>query len=313
MKKLAVIALCGLMAFPVGTTGFAAEEVTEETTEVREEITEEAADEAEDETTEEGILTEDVLTDAGLTMEDLQDAGLYYKTISENGEADEYEREYRFAKAAASLGSSEAMLWLGELYQGGKVEAASEVEDPVQTAIEWWTMAYENGQPRGYANIGLLYQHESIPGGGDDYGDIPLDYEKAFEYFLAATDAGDTKAPRYVGMCYRDGTGVEADLEKAVEYFKLASDLGDSTGKVYYADMLLAGEGTEQNVEEAMALYQDIVDTNGHDIALCAYKLGQIYDEGVYVEADAEKAAEYYQIAADNGSEDAQAALDAMN
>jgi hypothetical protein len=212
------------------------------------------------------------------------------------------------------------MLWLGELYQGDKVEAAHEAEDPVAIAIDWWTKAAENGQPRGYANIGLLYAHESVPGGGDAYGNVEYNEETAFEYYVKATEAGDSKAPRYVGLCYQDGKGVEADEEKALENFKLAAERNDSTGIVYYANYLLEGRGCEQDIDAALSLYQSIVDNNGHDITKCAYILGEIYKNGEYVEADLEKAAEYYQIVLDTASSpdseeavNAQAALDEIN
>ncbi len=293
MKKLMAVLLSSAMVLGCSTAIFAEEEPA--------------------------AATEDVIEAAGITVDDLEAVALYYKNISESGEADEFESEYRFALAAAELGSGEAMLWLGELYQGMKVEAALEEEDPVAVAVEWWTKAGENGQPRGYANIGLLYSHDSVPGGGDAYGDIEYDEDKAFEYYLMSSDAGDSKAPRYVGLCYQDGVGVEADEEKALEYFKLAADRNDSTGIVYYADYLLEGRGCEQDVDAALALYQNIVDTNGHDIVLCALKLGDIYNEGEYVEADPEKAAEYYEIVLENAAEDsdyaqeAQAALDEIN
>lgn len=292
MRKLLVAILCCSMVFSSCTMVFA-----EET----------------------AVATEDVIEAAGITVDDLEAVALYYKNLSESGEADEYETEYRFALAAAEFGSCEAMLWLGELYQGDKVEAAHEEEDPVAVAIEWWLKAVENDQPRGYTNIGLLYEHKSVPGGGEAYGNIEYSEETAFEYYLMGSDAGDMKAPRYIGLCYQDGIGVEADEEMAFEYFKLAAERGDSTGLVYYANYLLEGRGCEQDVDAAIALYQEIVDTNGHDLVLCALTLGSIYKNGEYVEADTEKAAEYYQIVLDNAMEgsssatEAQEALDEIN
>ncbi|MDD3795588.1 MAG: tetratricopeptide repeat protein [Lachnospiraceae bacterium] len=287
MKKIVATMICGLLMMQPCIPVFAVE----------------AGQEA---------ITDEAIIQSGLTMNDIQEAGRYYKAISESGEADSFETEYRFALAAAAMGSGDAMLWLGELYQGDKVEAAHEDNDAVATAVEWWTKAYENGQPRGYDNIGLLYQHQSVPGGGDAYGSIPLDNEKALSYFIDASDAGDTKAPRHAALCYLEGVGVEVNKEKAIEYFKLASERGDSTGTVYYADFLLTGDGVEQDVDAAIALYQGIVDTNGHDLGTCAYKLGVIYDEGNFTDADKDKAIEYYQLAIENGNQDAQNALDAM-
>ncbi len=290
-RRLTAVLLSSAMVFGCGTAAFAEEAAGDE---------------------QPAVATEDIIAEAGITADDLEAAALYFKNNNE------FESEYHFALAAAALGSGEAMLWLGELYQGINVEDAKEADDPVAVAIDWWTKAAENGQPRGYANIGLLYAHEFIPGGGTEYGDIEYDEDKALEYYLMATEAGDSKAPRYVGLCYQDGVGVDVDEEKAFEYFKLAADREDSTGIVYYADYLLAGRGCEQDIDAALALYQNIVDTNGHDIVLCALTLGDIYKEGEYVEADPEKAAEYYEIVLENAhegsseAEEAQAALDEL-
>lgn len=275
-KKLAAILLSCTMALSTSTFAFAQEASP-------------------------AIATEDVIASAGITVDDLEDVAFYYKEISQKGTENEYEKEFKFASAAAALGSCEAMLWLGEMYQGNKIDAAKDT-DAIAAAIDWWKLAAENGQPRGYTNIGLLYMHNTIPGGGSEYGDIPYDPETALEYYQMASDLGDFKAPRYIGLCYQDGIGVAADEQKAFENFLLASERGDSTASVYCADYLLEGKGVEQDADRAIAMYQEMVDTNGHDITKCAYALAKIYEEGVYAEADEEKAKEYYQIVVDTSS-----------
>jgi len=254
----------------------------------------------------------DILSVSGLTGADFENAASYYKSQSEHGH-DMYALEYKFALAASELGSREAKLWIGEMYQGGHVSGVTG-DAAVQTAVEWWNKAADAGQPRGYTNIGLLYLHTSIPGGGDNFGSFPVDYDKALEYLVKATDAGDMKAPRNLGLMYAKGQGpVKQDDAKAAEYFEKAAKLNDSTGIMYFADYLLAGKGVAQNTAEALSLYQKIVDTKGHDIANCAYRLGVIYEEGKYVPADKAKALNYYQTAADNGSADGKTALQRLN
>jgi TPR repeat protein len=245
----------------------------------------------------------EAVTESGITASDLTAAARYFKSTSESGDADEYELEYKFAKAAAELGDAEAMLYMGEMYQGEKISEAEE-GDNVETAIEWWEKTAENGNGRGYTNIGLLYMHETVPGGGDDFGDIEYDPETAVEYFTKGAEMDDAKAYRYLGLAYQDGVGVEQSDEKAFENFKAAADLNDSTGKLYEADYLLDGIGTDQDVSAAIELYQELVDDNAHDKATAAYKLGTIYQEGTYVTADSEKAKSYYQIALDTATEE---------
>ncbi|AQP42781.1 tetratricopeptide repeat protein [Streptococcus gallolyticus] len=243
------------------------------------------------------------VTESNITAEDLTKAALYFKNTSEQTDTNEYDLEYKFAKAAAELGNADAMLYMGEMYQGNKISQAAK-GDNVQSAIEWWEKAAENGQPRGYTNIGLLYMHESIPGGGEDFGDIEYNAKTAIKYYRKAAKMDDFKAYRYLGLAYQAGVGVTQNDEKAYENFKKAADLGDSTGQLYQADYLLEGKGTTQDVTTAISLYQDLIDNEAHDKATAAYQLGAIYQEGIYTAADIEKAKSYYQLALDTATEE---------
>lgn len=240
------------------------------------------------------VLFADVLTDAGITVQDLEEVITHYKTLAEAGDAEAYETEFKFLKAAAELGSSQAMIYLGELYQGGFIEDAKIVEDPIATAFYWWNLAARNGQSRAWSNMGLVYEHKAVPGGGSAYGSIPYNPSMAYYYYKLGCDEGDTKSARYVALCYQNGVGVPQSYEKAREYFKLAVDRQSAYS--YYAEYLLKGIGGEQDVDGALALYQKVVDENGHDALSCALILGDIYKNGVYVEKDAEKAAGYYEL-----------------
>lgn len=250
----------------------------------------------------------DVLQVSGLTASDMEDAGKYYKHASEHGD-NQYILEYKFTLAAALLGSPNAMLWMGEMYQGGHVPGVSK-QDAVKEAFKWWEKAYQQGQPRGYTNIGLMYLHTDIPGGGNNFSTIPVDYDKAVAYLEKATAKNDMKAPRNLGLLYFYGKGkILKDELKALGYFKKAMELGDSTGTVYYADALLSGHLISKDVNKAISLYQSIIDTNGHDAGLCGFKLGKIYETGEYVPKDLNKAKFYYLIAVKNNNTEAGRAL----
>ncbi|MCD8023211.1 MAG: sel1 repeat family protein [Lachnospiraceae bacterium] len=291
-RKFLALILTGSMVFACAAPVFAEESAEAETEET---VAEETADV--DETY---LEMAEALQEAGVTLADIMNAGGIWSR-----DADESVRTYRFAVAAALLGSGDAAFKLGEQFHSYSIDQAYEVEDAVAEAMYWWEMAGENGSPRGYADIGLLYLHEAVPGGGDTFGDVEYDEDMAFYYFQLATDAGDSKGARYLAECYVNGTGVEPDEETAYYYYSLGSERGDSTATVVCADWKLEGRGTEQDIDGAIAMYQEIVDNVEHDIVECAYKLGVIYEEGVYVDQDLEKAAEYYQIVLDNAEEGA--------
>lgn len=259
------------------------------------------------------FLPAGTLSDAGITVDDIMEVVTYYKGIAEAGDKAAYETEYKFLKVAAELGSGQAMTYLGELFQGGFIED-SKTGDPIATAFYWWTKAAENGQPRALSNIGLVYEHKSVPGGGSGYGDVEYNPARALELYKEASDRGDSKSARYAGLAYQNGIGTAVDEEKAFEYFELAAQRDDSTGIVYLADYLLTGRACEQDVGRAISLYQGIIDSNGHDAALSALYLGNIYSEGVYVEKDTAKAADYYRIVLSSapGSSNAEEAAKAL-
>ena len=249
-------------------------------------------------------VTQVTLDDAKLTADDLCAAAFQFKTLSEAGTSDEYEREYRFALAASALGNADAMLYLGEMYQGSHIEAARSSDNPVQDAVSWWNKAAESGVARGYTNIGLLYMHETVPGGGDSFGSIPYDPATAVEYYEKGAEGNDMKAFRYLGLCYQDGIGVDADAAKAEDFFRQAYEAGDSTGGMYYAEYLLDGRGGTQDVDKAISILKELVDGKKHDMVACALMLGDIYSVGVYAASDVALAKSYYQIVIDNAKED---------
>jgi TPR repeat protein len=208
-------------------------------------------------------------------------------------------------RASVALGNGMGMVQLGEMYLGGRVPLENG-QDKVQEAIKWWNLAWEHGAPRGYHNLGLLYYDMAVPGtGGAGVGLVKQDYEKAFQYFKAAADKGDTKAVRYTGLCYENGYGVKQDYAQAAKYFQII-------GGYYYANYLLEGKGgIVQDVKRALAIYQSVMDRDGggQEDQYSAYALGQIYEKGTYVKADQDKAIEYYQIAAAKGSAAAKTAV----
>ena len=290
MKKMIVLAMAAAMAAGCTMTGYAAEET-------------EQADVAQ------------VLAGYDITPQDVQFIANIFKQYNEGNDLglkaeDYYDTELKLAKMGADMGIGELALWVGEIYQGGHVEGISEAE-AINTAIEWWEKAADLGQPRGWTNIGLLYEHNTIPGGGSLFGDIEVDMDKAVEYITRADEAGDTKAPRYLGFLYESAE----DYENALAYFEKAAGIGDVTANYYAGKYYLEGLGTELNYETAIE-YLNKAASNEKvvpGVANARYLMGTIYENGYGVEADTAKAAEWYQQAADNGSEEAKAALENLN
>ncbi len=252
-----------------------------------------------------------------ISSEDIEYIANIFKQINEGNDPgltegeDYYPQELKLAKLGAALGNGELALWVGEIYQGGHVEGISE-DEAIEIAIEWWNKATELGQPRGLTDIGLLYAHKSVPGGGENFGNIEQDDTLALDYFTQACEAGDTKAPRYLAQFYEAGRGSEVNYEKALEYYLIAAELGDITALGSVGAYYLEGKGCDVDYKKAIE-YLTKAATNKKvvpGVAEARYNLGRIYEEGLGVEEDLDQAIEWYNSAAEEGNEEAKKALE---
>ena len=62
---------------------------------------------------------------------------------------------------------------------------------------------------------------------------IPVsDINKAIEYYKRAIEEGDKGAMKHLGICYKEGKGVEIDKNKAKELLEEAIKLGSKQAKI---------------------------------------------------------------------------------
>ena len=112
---------------------------------------------------------------------------------------------------------------------------------------------------------------------------------------------GTEKPPRYVGMMYENGWGVEVDYAKAAEYYQMASDSGDITSQYYLGRFYEFGKGVEQDYEKAMELYQQAAERGDATAAVGMLGIASLYEHGRGVEQDLSTAAVWYEKAAETG------------
>ena len=145
---------------------------------------------------------------------------------------------------------------------------------------------------------------------------VEQDYDAAMQRFLAADEAGNKKAARYVGLMYEQGLGVEQDYAQAASWYEKGVEAGDLTSEYYLGLLYKQGLGVGQDYEKA-AEYFASVETSENKSATgvvdAGYELAQLYEQGLGVEQDVDHAIVLYKEAAEYGSEDAAAALDRLN
>lgn len=193
---------------------------------------------------------------------------------------------------AANAGNVEAQLRLADLYLNG----GEGVVPSYLRAHLWAQMAADQGSARALITLGTLYR--------DGLG-IPKDSTRALNYFQAASDAGDTKGPRYVGLLYESS----GDDAKAFAAYQLGADRGDITSQFLVGRSYELGIGVATDYTLAAQWYVksaergDIIASDG------MVGLASLTERGLGVDEDTAKALALYQQAASVGNEPAAAAV----
>lgn len=153
-------------------------------------------------------------------------------------------------------------------------------------------------------------------------------YTQSYPLFVEADKYGNAKAALRIGEHYYFGQGIAKDETKAISFFKKAAYAGSSVSMSYLADiyydkkeyteaflwrknavdtgyfddrmklagMYYTGTGTTQNYSEARMLYETLVD-DADDGDFANYSLGCIYENGLGVTKDEQRACDYYECA----------------
>lgn len=105
-------------------------------------------------------------------------------------------------------------------------------------------------------------------------------YQKTVDFYYAL--------PEYqLGLCYRDGIGVNKDPLKSVEFLSRSSEHGNMKARVELANMYRKGIGVERNMLDAIKWYERAAKSGDTWSML---QLGLIYRDGLGIEKDSDKA-----------------------
>lgn len=206
---------------------------------------------------------------------------------------------------------------LAEMYLKGL-----NVKKDVYTALELYNRALEFGDRSIYFKVGKVYEDEGL-------------INQAISIYNQGHEEGNLKCTQRLGIMYYNGEGVEKDLEKAIEYMEIAAakkephamyvlavayyrlnKFGDKTsdiakallkeayelGSPYAADYLACimlnelKEGKDVNKNELLIYIKFGVE---NELKESIFKYGYIYEKGIGIEQNYEKAYYYYTLAAE--------------
>ncbi|WP_235433100.1 dynamin family protein [Pseudomonas frederiksbergensis] len=186
-------------------------------------------------------------------------------------------------------------------------------EGDYDSAIAFFQQAADQGSSAAQFHLGIY--HELGQG-------VCVNERLAAEWYRKAKNQGHMEAQFYLGVCYENGVGLQENLQSAVACYLQAADQGHVEAQFNLGVCLANGEGTAKDNQQAQhwfekAAKQGHLQARFHAVSLAAqqgspaghYALGVLYEKGLGVSQDLEKAITAYRKAAEDGNADAQCEL----
>jgi hypothetical protein len=191
-----------------------------------------------------------------------------------------FKEAMKWFNKAAERGDTNALNWLGNMYQDGKGVSVNYEE-----ALRLYTKAAARGNASAMNNLGTMYNR----GQGVD-----VNFKEAMKWFNKAAERGDTNALDWLGNMYRDGEGVSVNYKEAFRWYQMAAEKGSSRAFSNLGNMYRNGEGVSVNYEEALRWYNKAAD--GGEARAMAW-IGYLTEKGLGVTRDPKLAVIWYQKA----------------
>jgi len=223
---------------------------------------------------------------------------IYYQGLG--GVEQNYYKAIEYYREAADKGSCSAQFKYASMLENGEG-----VEVNIPLAYQYYSYAAIQGDEE--ANRRATYLHGAYDlskkmicdfGGAFEY-DVARQYyhckeainhyDKAFKYYQKSEEKGYVVASHMLGICYRYGRGTPLDINKAISQFKKC---GLTISKLELGEIYLFGIGVKKDYALALKYLEEA----GSE-PLKYYYLGYMYERGLGVETDLERAFEEYEIA----------------
>ena len=194
-----------------------------------------------------------------------------------------------------------------ELYaEGMRLDEECEHE----AAAECFLQAAEQGNCAAQFRLGTYYEL----GLG-----VCVNERLAAAWYRKASGQGHVEAHFYLGVCYENGVGVKQDPELAVACYLMAAEQGHAEAQYNLGLCHVLGKGVAQDEQQALRWFEKAT-TQGHLEArfyvirhaarqgspTARYALGVLYEKGLGVAQNLDKAIKAYRKAAEAGDADAQ-------
>lgn len=231
------------------------------------------------------------------------------------GDVKDYAAGMALIVKAASAGSAKAMVEVGQFYSAGLgkiITPEMNEADAPDIALSWYVKGAEAGEAK-LAGSALSSAAFTYFLGSED-GSVQENDAAALAYFQKAAEYGDTDAINMMVSFYTYGFGVPQDPDKALELSSSLADRGnkdalytiEDNAYAYYAG---TKDGIDINFATSFKYYEKLTEY-GNERAM--YNVGLLYEFGLGVSRDHEKAVEWLTKALDAGYEPAAAKLEEL-
>ncbi len=228
-----------------------------------------------------------------------------------------YEKAYYYLKKGYEAYDTDCIESLADMYYSGLY-----VDKDVSKALDLYNRSIECGNRNIFFKVGKIYEDENL-------------IDEAIDLYDMGSREGDLKCIQRLGIMYYNGELVKRDTEKAIKYIEIAAEnkaphamymlaiaylrvnkFGEDTTRIvkklleeayelksqfaaeYLAFLMLADKKDGKDINEKKLLeYLEFGFANG--VVGSSFQYGYIYENGIVVEKNLEKAYSYYKMAAD--------------
>jgi TPR repeat protein len=203
-------------------------------------------------------------------------------------------KAFYYYQQAAKLGSADGMHELARAYDHG----IGTPKNPAE-AEHWYKLAEAGGTEKGQQNANARNEPDQADFNAGVAPYRAKNYAQAFQLFLRAANAGNSKAQLQVGSQYEQGEGVPQNDVEAVRWYARSAANGNAIAQKNLGQMYENGQGIAENWPLAAEWYQksaEQANSNGE------FALGRAYEFGIGVEQDRALAIKWFQRSGAQGN-----------